>query len=254
VYVVRVSVITLTWNHLDYTKRALESLKPILNEDDEVIVIDNNSIDGTKEYLASLDLPCYKNVYISDKHMSITEAYNKGITMSQGRYIFIYNNDLEIVEPDTLNHLVNTADDHADAGIVCPHTDHLIGRLRNIPDQSKKFHRIEEFHMKKNRPYPVCPSAAWLIKRKVIDDVGLFDENYKGYGMLDFDYARAVMLKGYKILLDGHVFVKHYGSITARDYDIQPMLRESAAYFWRKWGLPAVDTRPERFRGRSSDK
>lgn len=238
----RVSVITLTWNHLDYTKKALESIKPILHDDDEVIVIDNNSTDGTAEYLSKFELPCYKNVYISDKHMSITEAYNKGIEMSQGRYVFIYDNDLEIVENHTLDHLIETAEKHDDCGIVCPHTDNLVGNLRNVPSPKQKFNRIEEFHMKRKRHYPTCPSAAWLIKREVIDEVGGFDENYKGYGMLDFDYARSVLLAGLKIYLDGFIFVKHYGSVTANTYDIQPQLLESRNYFYRKWKLPLTDS------------
>jgi len=254
---VRVSVIVLTWNHLDYTKKAMESLKPLLTCDDEVIVVDNNSIDGTQAYLESLSSlngflsPVY--LHLSDRHLSITQAYNIGIKKSKGLFVFIYDNDLEIVEPGTLDHMISVFHDRPDAGIVCPHTDNLIGRLRNIPGPEKKFNRIEQFHMKHNRPYPVCPSAAWLIRREVIEKVGGFDERYEGYGMLDFDYARCVMLAGYTILLDGFVFVKHYGSITAKDYDIQPMLRKQARQFNEKWNLPAADIRPVRFRGVEND-
>ncbi len=248
---VGVSVICLTWNHLEYTKKAVDSIAPILTPADEIIFVDNNSTDGTQGYLMSLNLPCPTVCHFSDKHISIAHAYNTGIMRSLRPYIFIYDNDLEIVEPDTLNHMVFVFEHHPAAGIVCPHTDNVIGRLRNIQGPEKKFNRIEQFHMKFHRHYPTCPSAAWLIKREVIEKVGVFDERYEGYGMLDFDYARTVMLAGFDILLDGFVFVKHHGSITAKDYDIQPMLMKQSQQFWDKWKLPPSDTRPERFKGRS---
>ena len=67
---VRVSVITLTWNHLEYTKKAVTSLLPILEPNDEVIFVDNNSNDGTHKYLEDLEIPC-------EKHLILKASYKK---------------------------------------------------------------------------------------------------------------------------------------------------------------------------------
>jgi GT2 family glycosyltransferase len=244
----RASVITLTWNHLACTRRALESLRPILHSDDELIVVDNNSADGTQGYLSGLTTPCPVRLHFSDTYLSIVHAYNAAINLSSGEYIFIYDNDLEIVEKGTLDHMIGVLSQDPAIGIVLPHCDNIIGCPRSIPGPAKKVNSLVPVQMKRKAHWPACASAAWLIRREVIDKVGLFDERFSEYGFGDLDYARRVLEAGYKIILDGFIFVKHYGSRTVSDADVEPQLRRMRALFWEKWLLPPEDTRPERFR------
>jgi len=225
-----------------------------MRADDELIVVDNCSTDGTREYLKELAKDSRVVVCLLTENTSITKSYNTGIKASSGEFIFIFDNDLEIVEPNTLDHMIQTFDvlegDCRKIGIVAPHTNNIIGRQRSIIDSTHKCNRIENITMRRLRPYPILPSAAILILREAGEKVGWFDERYDGYGMLDLDFARSVIVAGYEIILDGFIFVKHYGSVTVSDYDIQPDLIRMRQLFDAKWNLPDTSGRPPRHWGR----
>jgi len=233
----RVSVVTLTWNHLQYTKKAVESLAPLLTEEDEWIFCDNLSKDGTPEYLDALKLPCKKIVLYPVEHTSISQAYNLCIKASSGDYVFIWDNDLEAVMPDTLTHMLSVFGDRPGTGIVCPCLPNVVGRLRECVLPSKLCKEIREISCKHNRPYPMCVSAAWLLSRACIEKVGLFDEQFDKYGILDFDYAKRVIIEGFKIFSDGYIWVQHYGSITANTYLNIDILRDMHEKFAKKWSI-----------------
>lgn len=231
----RVSVIILTWNHLDYTKKAIESLSPILESFDEVIIVDNNSDDGTQAYLMDLKLPCSKFTILNEDQCGIAKAYNMALRRVTSDYVFIYDNDLEIVMPNTLDHMIDVFEKNNDAGIVCPCVPKIVGKIRQFKTKEELPNDIQEIKMGYKSWWPECPSAAWLIKREVIDKIGYFDEQFDPYGMCDYDYARRVILSGYKIFADRFIFVNHYGSITASAYVNQKLLRNTRRLFYQKW-------------------
>lgn len=232
---VRVSVVTLTWNNLEYTKKAVESIKKILTPDDEVIFVDNLSNDGTALYLDLLELPCATTVNILPFQCGIGHAYNKAFSQCSGEYIFIYDNDLEIVMPNTLEHLIKVHEERQDAGIVCPCCSNVMGRYRCCLDIQYLEHDIVEISKKWNCAWPECPSAAWLIKKKCLAEIGGWDEQFDPYGIADYDYALRVVNAGWKILVDRHIFVKHYGGVTSSKYVNGEMLEKTRQLFFKKW-------------------
>jgi putative colanic acid biosynthesis glycosyltransferase len=85
------SIVTICRNDLPGLKRTLASLDLQTLEDYEWIVVDGNSNDGTKEWLASMTH--FK--WISEPDKGIYDAMNKGIRMAEGTYlIFMNSNDL----------------------------------------------------------------------------------------------------------------------------------------------------------------
>jgi len=235
-----VSVIVLTWNHLDYTKKAVSSILPILKPTDEIIFVDNHSSDDTQDYLSSLDLHCGKALRMPMALCGCGAAYNIGLREARGDYIFFYDNDLEIVMPDTLDHMVEVFQNNKDAGIVCPCMNNIIGSIRSCESMNKLPGDIQQISTGHKKWWPECPSAAWLLKREVLEKVGLWDEQFDPYGMNDYDYARRVILAGYKILCDRNIFVLHHGSITSKAYVNAKMLDVARTKFFRKWAPNAV--------------
>ena len=233
----RVSVITLTWNHLEYTKKAIESIATILTPHDELIIIDNHSTDGTLDYISHLSLQCPVVSIMNLEQQSIAKSYNLALRQGNGKYFFLFDNDMEIVMSNTLDHLIQTAEQADDIGIVTPYCNNIVGRSRCCASKEKLPYTITEIKTKRKRNYPMCPSAGWLITRNCIEKVGYFDERFTEYGILDFDYAKIVLNSGLKILADGFVFIQHYGSITAKEYVNSDMLRRMGMVFSEKWGL-----------------
>lgn len=236
---VRVSVITLTWNHLEYTKKAVESIKPILTKEDEIIFVDNLSTDGTQEYLQSLELPCPKYLLSPKEQCGIGAAYNIAFRKAKGAFIFIYDNDLEIMMPNTLDHLIKVHQMYEKAGIVAPCCDNIMGRYRVAHSQGKLKNDIMQIRLKWNKAWPENPSAAWLISKECREKVGFWDELFDPYGMGDYDYGKRVLLAGFELYADRYIFVKHYGGVTAKAYTNSDMFRDTRLKFYKKWGYPA---------------
>ncbi len=69
-----VPILMITWNRLEYTKRALEAL---LKADNIYLhIFDNGSTDGTREYLATLDSGISITIWQSEKNEGIATAMN----------------------------------------------------------------------------------------------------------------------------------------------------------------------------------
>ena len=86
------SIIILTYNNLNYTKECLDSIKKYTKEGTyEIIIVDNNSTDGTVEYLKSQ--PDLKVIY-NKENMGFPKGCNQGISLaSNSNDILLLNND-----------------------------------------------------------------------------------------------------------------------------------------------------------------
>lgn len=110
----RASLIVLNFNGLDVLKPCVTSLLSAMGRNDELIVVDNGSTDGSPEWLTARDdltpvlLP--ENTYIF--------GLNKGLEVATGKYIAFLNNDMTVDPGFVEQSLVNFASD--DIFAVCP--------------------------------------------------------------------------------------------------------------------------------------
>jgi len=231
-----VSVVILTWNSEKYVKNCIES---VFNEASpsnisiEIIVVDNGSTDGTVKILTQFQEKCPNLKIIKlKKNLGTTVPRNIAIKKSSGKYIFILDSDTE-VQPSTLKTLLEIIESDSRIGIVAPrllYPDNTVqSSCKKFPTAkikfykflpSDKFHRVaeqeelynpvvysENFNKIINVDY--CISAAWMVNRKAIEDVGLLDENIF-YSPEDVDYCLRTWLKGWKIVYNPKVKVIHY--------------------------------------------
>jgi len=88
----KVSIIILTWNGLDYTKKCMESLEEsVTNKKCDVYVVDNGSIDETLEYLRGLD---WINVIENKENLGFVRGNNIAINRITEGDIILLNNDI----------------------------------------------------------------------------------------------------------------------------------------------------------------
>ncbi|HEX7593845.1 MAG TPA: glycosyltransferase family 2 protein, partial [Anaerolineae bacterium] len=93
----------------------------------EIIVVDNDSRDGTIEMLKA-EFPAVR-VIVNDHNAGFTRPSNQALKVSGGRYALLLNNDTVIL-PDALDRLVEFADAHPEAGIVSPKVLNRDGTLQ----------------------------------------------------------------------------------------------------------------------------
>ena len=85
------SIITAVKNRLNDLKHTYESLRKQTNQNFEWIVVDGDSTDGTSEWLSSISSVGYRIIWISELDTGISDAWNKGLALSNGNQIFILN-------------------------------------------------------------------------------------------------------------------------------------------------------------------
>ncbi|BCN32217.1 glycosyltransferase [Anaeromicropila herbilytica] len=243
----KVSIVVLTYNNLKLNKLCINS---ILNKtaypNYELIVVDNLSTDGTREYLEQLDerkLPNVK-VILNNSNSGFAGGNNIGIKASEGDYVLLLNNDT-IVTRGWLTSLVKHLENDDKLGMCGPVTN-SIGNEAKI---KVHYHSIDELNtfsynytwdnMGKQYQNPsVLALFCTLIKREVIDKCGVLDEEY-GVGMFeDDDYAEAVKKAGYKLTISEDSFIHHFEGASFKklqDHKFRTIFEENKQRYEKKW-------------------
>lgn len=180
---INVSIVTVVRNDKEGLIRTYESLKTSISDEIEWIVIDGESIDGSKEFLESLDCINLKWIFESDRNMY--DGMNKGIRMSSGTYLLFLNaGDILLTDLKKLN-LENEDDD-----LVFYSIRKIDSNMEQI-----KWNLPPDFlaHLKK---YPSVAHQSTFIKKTVFNKVGLYREDFKYLGDYEF-FCRVIFNKDY---------------------------------------------------------
>ncbi len=197
----------------------------------EIIVVDNNSRDGTVEMLRG-EFPAVR-VIVNDHNAGFTRPTNQALQVSCGRYALLLNNDTVIL-PDALDRLVEFADAHPDAGIVTPKVLNRDGTLqkqcrrsfatpwdlfcyfsglaRAFPT-SPRFARYLVTYRDENETHAVdaVSGSCMLIRREVINQIGLLDERFFAY-QEDADFCFRAHQAGWQVYYYPGAQIVHYAS------------------------------------------
>ena len=241
-----VSIIILTYNQIDFTMKCLDSVfNNTTYPNFEVILVDNCSVDGTREYLMNVESQ-YNNVklILNDKNYGFAQGNNIGINESVGDYIVLLNNDT-ILTYGWLNRMLNHFKDPL-LGMICPVTN-SIGNEAKINVTYEDEAGIETFAYEYtqrniNRSYDEIDVLAMfcvMIPRKVIKEVGLLESIY-GLGMFeDDDYSYRIKDLGYRIACAEDAFVHHFGSASfskMESAEFADLFENNKMIFEKKWG------------------
>jgi len=191
--------------------------------DIEVIVVDNNSSDGSVETLKSFKTDKFKCVTIfNDSNTGYAKANNQGIKIAKGKYTFLLNSDT-LVHKNSLGELVKFTKETPDAGVVGSRLLNIDGSLQascfNFPTIKNAI--LEYFFAKKGLFDKYAPNgknpetvdalvgAAFLITPDALKKVGMLDERYWAY-FEDIDYCRQVWKNGLKVYYLPSSVITHY--------------------------------------------
>ncbi|GFZ33515.1 hypothetical protein CSC2_40410 [Clostridium zeae] len=238
----KTSIIILTYNNIEYTKKCIDSIRKFADHlDYEIIVIDNNSSDETKDWLKSCDdIRCIFN----ESNMGFPKGCNQGINIATGDSVLLLNNDV-IVTPRWLNNLSLALWSNESVGAVGAVTNNC-SYYQTIPTTYTNYDELIEFADK----YNDSDEKKWeqrikligfcmLIKRSVINEVGLLDERFTPGNYEDDDYSYRIIKAGYKLLLCKDTFIHHYGSVSYKkdQGSTNNIMYENYRKFIEKWGF-----------------
>ena len=198
----KISVIIPTFNRKHTLQRAIDSVLAQTFKPYEIIIVDDGSKDGTKEWL----LQNYPSVqYIHQPNNGVSSARNKGIQISQGSWIALLDSDDEWM-PEKLEYLSRFLEMNRDSSFC--HTNEIWIRNGVRVNQMKKHKKYGGDIFK--HCLDICrisPSSS-IIKKDVFEEVGAFDESLTVCE--DYDLWLRVTAK-FNILFLDEPLIKKYG-------------------------------------------
>jgi GT2 family glycosyltransferase len=248
----RVSIVILNWNNWTDTVECLDSLSRISYSSYNIIVVDNGSKDDSLKSIAKY---CWENsekatsvtyndacfntnsyykgkmfskfgsksmhaseqngnitFIINDQNSGFAKGCNIGISYAQKnfdpKYILLLNNDT-LVEPNFLDILVTIAESDPKIGALGPDI-----RLYS----NKEIAQINKYsHFRTSKEVDALSGAALLVKEKVFERVGLFDEVYYIYSE-DRDFCERIREAGYKVIYVPEALVYHKLESSTRSF------------------------------------
>lgn len=210
----KTSIIILTYNHLDYTKDCIESIRRYTEKDTyEIVVVDNASSDETVNWLKEQkDL----KIVFNKENVGFPKGCNLGIELAeQENDILLLNNDTIVTE----NWLSNLQ--------TCLYSDEKIGAVGAISNHDANlqgcsftyddFDQMQKLALKNNQSDPskweekVCLIGyCMLIKRSVMNQVKGLDEEFSPGYIEDNDLSLQIVQLGYRLMLCHDAFIHHY--------------------------------------------
>lgn len=262
---VDISIIFVSYNTSDMTKKAIDLVKASQhNLNIEIFVVDNASRDGSSTLVAEE----FPDVHLISNQMNVGfgRANNQVLPYYQGRYVLLLNTDA-FVERDTLQKTVNFMDKQPRTGILGVK---LLGRDGTLQPSCRYFPTPLNIFLTKTGLYKLLPSVRlvddmtwshdaardcdwvpgcyYLIRREVIEQVGLFDPRYFLY-YEEVDHCFATKQAGWQVTYFPDAPVVHIGGESAKtDHAISSVSRQVSAlqiesellYFRKNLGLLAV--------------
>lgn len=228
-----VAIVMPNWNGMNDSMECLNSISDLDYPKHciEVIVSDNGSTDGSQasisQIMSKMREEGFRRVQLVENHENIgaPAAYNRGIEAVSEEYDYILKIDNDIVfSPECVNSMVALAESRQDIGLVggCEFADSKLTRVRTIGGYFINYF-FKPYYPLANQAYSKKHSArreiefptgsCMLIKRSVIEKVGLFDENFFVYWD-DFDYAYRSYLAGFSSMYEPEGRFWHKGSST----------------------------------------
>lgn len=226
----KLSIIIVNYNVKYFLEQCLYSVrKASKGLAVEVIVVDNNSVDGSVEMLKDK----FKDISLIENRQNtgFSVANNQGIEIAKGEYILLLNPDT-VVQEDTFEKVIAFMDEHPDAGglgvkMIDGKGNFLPESKRGLPTPMVAFYKIfglsklfpksklfGKYHLgylsnTETHEVDVLAGAFMLMRKATLDKVGLLDETFFMYGE-DIDLSYRIQLGGYKNYYYPHTSIIHY--------------------------------------------
>ncbi len=214
-----ISIVIISWKMKELLQSCLNSISKFTSGVKlEIIVIDNNSLDGTLEMIQK-EHP--EIILIKNKiNRGVAPARNQGIAISKGKYVLILDADVELIENSILK-LYDFMESNPDCGIV---GSKLVSTERQLQFSCKRFpnllsfifRRLEQFDLIRNsktlryhtmqdwdhkdiKEVDYLIGACQFIRTEVIEKIGMYDDKIF-YGPEDIDFCLRIWKASWKVM------------------------------------------------------
>jgi len=250
-----VSIVIVNWNTRDILSGCLQSIYKQTNSlDFEVIVIDNASTDGSVKMIKRE----FPQVVLleNSQNRGFAIANNQGLAIAKGRYVLLLNSDTVILDNAVMK-TVDFSDSHPECGVVgcrvlnpdkslqptCFMFPSTLNMLLSTTYLYKLFPKSRFFGRERmtwwdrddEREVDVVTGCFMLVRREVVEEVGVMDEQFFMYGE-ETEWCYRIKKAGWKILFTPDAETIHFGGQSSKQIapEMALQLRGSILQFFRK--------------------
>lgn len=211
---IRVSYIIATKNRAKFLKKTLQNIREFITKQDELIIMDGGSTDGTKKLITeNKDIITY---FESEKDFGEAHALNKAILHSKGKYIKTLTDD-DYIYPQAMEYAISVMEKNPDIdALQCGGESYIYN-----PDSKKEeilfYEQVfpgVEIARDLLHVTTYCPCGLGLVfRRRIIARTGLFDTSFRA---VDLNYISKLIqckanFKYLNISLYKHINFTHSG-------------------------------------------
>jgi GT2 family glycosyltransferase len=243
------SVVVVTLDKLAFTRMCLEALLANTRGDEamEVIVVDNGSTDGTRDYLAKLaELNPNVRLVLNPENAGFARACNQGLAVARGSLVVLLNNDA-LVPPGWLERLREPLADPS-IGLAGPVTNRIgneaeveVGYTTWGEFRSEAATRAAE-HAGEVAEVGTVTMFCLAMRREVLDRIGPLDQRFEIGLLEDDDYSLRARELDLRTVCLHDLLVHHFGETSFGDLvpsgDYGRLLAANKERFEEKWGRP----------------
>jgi GT2 family glycosyltransferase len=248
------SIVIVNWNTRELLAACLESvldeIRALHPQPVQTLVVDNASRDGSAQMVEE-SFP-WVDLTKNQSNVGFARGNNQVMPHIRGRYVLLLNPDTE-VRPGAFQKLISFMEAHPEAGGAGPRLlnpdDTLQPSCYPAPTLTRELWRL--FHLDAIRHYGTYCMADWdldkdrvvdtvqgaclILRREVLDQIGLFDEEYFIYSE-EVDLCFRLRQAGWSLYWVPQAQVVHYGGQSTQQVAAEMFLKlyESKVIFFRK--------------------
>lgn len=245
------SVVIVNWNTRELLAQCLGSIyRALPRAEFEIFVVDNASSDGSPA-MVNEQFP-QTHLVVNEQNLGFARANNQAIRVCEGRHVLLLNSDT-IVLPGAFDALVDFMDSHPQTGASgarllnadgslqysCSPAPSLIGefkRLFHLPGvRPDGYYPMHEWNQDQPRQVDVILGACLMLRRQVLNQVGLLDEEYFMYSE-EVDLCTRIRAAGWELYWTPQAQVVHLGGQSTRQVSDAMFLRlyQAKLIYFRK--------------------
>lgn len=254
----RASLVMVTWNALEWSRRAIASIVEYTNPPYELIVVDNGSADGTREFLRALS---GATAILNDSNLGFGVAATLGANRARAPIIVFMNNDL-VTGPDWLEPLCARIERDPRVAVAGSAILKLDGKLDHagalLSQDGWSIHYGDgddpdraEYAFPRRCDY--VTGACIAVRTNLFHETGGFDPWFETLYFEETDLCLRLGSRGWKVMYEPESRVSHAGSASMTTEYKQRLLAINHPRFYSRWREVLVrrpdqplDLRPER--------
>ena len=206
----KIFILIVSYNGIKWLSKCLKSCVPY-----NVIVVDNNSNDGTVSFIQNFFSEA--TILQQNNNLGFGAANNIGISYALKKgaeYVFLLNQDAYL-EPNTVERLVKCHEENSDFGILSPihlngdatKLDHNFSKYITV-NKELQYDSLKKLFSRQIYEVPFVNAAAWLLPRITIEKIGGFDPIFHHYSE-DVNYCQRNLFHKLKVGVVPKVYVIH---------------------------------------------